>query len=92
MQLKLDSLISCVAERFSSVAPPTRKRKRTAEIDRYIDHLCAFTLRRVRAAPQDKRKFSLQRLADELSEKHGRNFDRSTVMRALQRHKIYDLW
>jgi hypothetical protein len=92
VKLDLNTLLSCVAERYDSIQPAARKRKRVAELDRYMDDLRGFTLRRVHCAPKDKRKFTLQRLADELEEKHGRRFHRSAVLRALRRHRIYDLW
>lgn len=92
VKLNLDTLLSCVKERYESMEKPARKRKRNAESDQYLDDLCAFTLRRVHASPNNKRKFSLQLLADDLEEKYGRRFHRSTLLRTLRHHMLYDLW
>jgi hypothetical protein len=92
VKLELDSLFSCLEERYRVMERPARRRRRAAAIDRYLDDLRSFTLRRVQAGQKDKRKFSLQCLADELGKKHGREFHRSTVKRALERHQMYELW
>jgi hypothetical protein len=89
---ELHSLLTCLTERYRVMERPPRKRKRVAAIDLYLNDLRSFTLRRVEAAPVDKRKFSLQRLADSLKKDYGREFHRSTVKRALERHQMYKLW
>jgi hypothetical protein len=87
--MQVDSLLSCLSRyRANDVQPKQRKKK--AEIDQYIGHLHAFTMRRLESA--NRRLFSLQKLADEIAGKHGRRFHRSSIKRALERHNLYDLW
>lgn len=90
--MDLDSLFSCLTERYGVMERPARRRNRVAEIDRYLEDMRSFSLRRVEAGPTNRRKYSLQHLADEIKKKHGREFHRSTIKRALERHRIYDLW
>ena len=92
MKREVDTLFSCLEERYRVMERPARKRRRVGEIDRYLDDLRSFTLRRIGAGKRGKRRYSLQRLADEIKKDHGREFHRSSVKRALERHQLYDLW
>ncbi len=87
--MHVSHLLGCLA-RYRDNGTPPRKRKKNAELDQYMGHLHMFTMRRVEAG--NPRRLSLQKLADEIEEEHGRRFHRSAVMRALIRHNLYELW
>jgi hypothetical protein len=90
-ELTLEVVVEQLAKRYAAfpVAPPPLRR-RSSGLDRYLDHMRRFTLRRVYTA--NPRQYSLRRLAKEIELESGHRYSADAVKDALIKHKLYQLW